>query len=273
VHRQDHEEDRRLKRKRNNVKIGRIYTSCSAIQRSAETPTALLACPLNRQIGTSKRRASAASIISHDSLHSSIQPRPQQEKSTNHNKDMNNSHDTPLGTSKQLSAVHLPVRHSKKDESEEGIKCCSKQGQEISHAGNDLGKDESDKPDCCHNGHPYSPSDDGVGVSMARLAHDAVVDEFGRDVGVDHSDDQSGNDDESEGGLLVGHDTQTSECWSSGVLPEVSESNGRGNDEQESRDACQHRQGLREVLWSFHFSYKRGKKYLGNFLDVSKLVL
>jgi hypothetical protein len=235
-----------------------------SIKKSAVTPTKLLACLLNRQVRTSKRRTSAASIISHDSLHSSIQPRPQQEKSTNHNKDMNNSHDTSLGTSEKLSTVHLPIRQGKEDEPEEGIKCCSQQGQEISHTGDDLGKDESEEPEYCHDRYPYSPSNDGVGMGVTGGSHDAAEDEFGRDICVDHSNDQSGHNDKRKRRLLVSHNTQTSECWCSGVLSKISEPDGRRNDEQESGNACQDCQGLGEVLWSFHLVNERRKKSLWN---------
>jgi hypothetical protein len=102
-------------------------------------------------------------------------------------------------------------------------------------------------------------------MGVARLAHDAVEDELGRDVGVDHSNDQSGNNDECEGGLLVRNNTQTPECWCGGVLSKISESNGRGNDEQQSGDACQDSQGLGEVLWPFHLADKSWEENLRNF--------
>lgn len=139
----------------------------------------------NRQVRTSESRTSATAVIINDGLHSSIQPRSQKEQATNHDKHMNNSHDTSSSTSKQLATVQLPVRKSKEDEAKEGVESGAEEGQKIAHAGDDFGEDEGDEPDASHDCNPHAPTDNSVTVCMARLAHDTVVDEFGRNIGID----------------------------------------------------------------------------------------
>lgn len=67
---------------------------------------------------------------------------------------------------------------------------------------------------------------------MSRRAHDAGVDELGRDVGVDDTDDEGWDDDEGERGLLIRHDAETAKRRCSGVLSEVAESDGWRYDEE-----------------------------------------
>lgn len=185
VHRQDHEDDgNRLNEKEKEVKDWKnIYTSWLTShhpQRHTDTQSRYS----NRQIRTSERRTSATAVIVNYGLHSSIQPRSQKEQATNHDKHMNNSHDASSSTSKQLATVQLPVRNSKEDEAKEGVESGAEEGQEIAHAGDDLGEDEGHEPDASHDCNPHAPTDNSVTVCMARLAHDAVVDEFGRNIGV-----------------------------------------------------------------------------------------
>ena len=156
----------------------------------------------------------------------------------------------------------MPVSDSEEDETEEGVEGSTKKGKEISHARNDLRKDESNNPDTSYNRNPNTPSDDGVAVCVSRLAHDSKVDEFGTDVRIDDTDDNGGDDDEGEGALLVGGDTQTAESWGGGVLAQVSESNCRRNDEQEGGNGSKDSERLGEVLWSFHLSNEGGKEDL-----------
>lgn len=207
---------------------------------------------LDRQVLARERRTSATRVIRNDGLDSSIQPRSQQEKSANHDKDMDDSHDASRSAAEQLSTVHLPVRHSEENESEEGVEGSTQQTQEVTHAGNNLGKDKGDGPDTCHDGDPGSPTDDRVGMGVVGLAHNAVVHELCRHVRVDDTDNQSGHNDKGKRGLLVCHNTKTSECRGSSVLSEVSEANGRRNDEQESGDTCKDSQRLGEVLRPLH---------------------
>ena len=177
---------------------------------------------------------------------------------------MNNCHNRPAHAGKELSLVKLPVRHSEEDEPEEGVEGGTKQREEISHTRNDLGEDESDDPDACHNGSPDTPSNDGIAVCMSRLAHNSVVDEFCTNVRVNDADDNGGNDNERKRSFLVGDDTQTTKSWRGGILAQISESDCRGNDEQEGGNASEDSQRLGEVLWSFHLGDEGGKEDLRN---------
>lgn len=165
---------------------------------------------------------------------------------------MDNSHDASGSAAEQLATVHLPVRHSEENKSEEGVEGSTQQTQEVAHAGNNLRKDEGDGPDTCHDGNPDSPADDSVGMGVTGLAHDAVVHELCGHVRIDHTDNQRGNNDKGKRSLLVCHDTKTAESRGGGVLSEVSEADGRRNDEQESGNTCQNSQRLGEVLRPLH---------------------
>lgn len=177
---------------------------------------------------------------------------------------MNNSHNRPARAGKQLSLVKLPVSDSEEDETEEGVEGGTKKGEEISHARNDLREDESDNPDTSHSHSPNTPSNDGIAVCVSRLAHNSEVDEFGTDVRVDDTDNEGGNDDEREGSLLIGDDTQTTESWGGGVLGQISESNCRRNNEQEGGNGSEDSEGFGEVLWSFHLGDEGGEEDLRN---------
>lgn len=122
----------------------------------------------------------------------------------------------------------MPIGNGEEDEAEEGVEGGAEKGQEITHTGHDLGEDERDGPNASHHSRPNTPADDGVAVAMSRVAHDTRVDKLSADIGVYDTDDQSRDDDEREGGLLVGDHAKTSECWGSGVLTKVAESNGGG---------------------------------------------
>ena len=71
------------------------------------------------------------------------------------------------------------------------------------HGRDDFGENEANKPDSRHYNNPNAPSENSVAVCVAALTHDTAVDEFGADVCVDDSNDQSRNDDESKRCLLV----------------------------------------------------------------------
>ena len=119
---------------------------------------------------------------------------------------MDHSHDGSACAGEQLTLVQLPVRDGEEDEPEERVERGTQQGEEVAHAGYDLGEDEGDDPDTGHHGGPDTPSDDGVAVGVSGFAHDAEVDELGADVRVDDADDNGGDDDEREGSLLVCRD-------------------------------------------------------------------
>ena len=53
---------------------------------------------------------------------------------------------------------------------------------------------------------------------MVGRAHDAEVDEFCGDIGVDHTNDESRDDNECKGSFLVGDDAETSEGGGGRVL-------------------------------------------------------
>ncbi len=102
--------------------------------------------------------------------------------------------------------IQLPIRHRKEDKPEKAIKSRAKQRQEIPHTGYDFSEDEGDEPNNGHGGDPHAPPENCVAVRVVRAPHDAEVEEFGADVGVDCADDEGGDDDEGEGGFLVGGD-------------------------------------------------------------------
>lgn len=156
----------------------------------------------------------------------------------------------------------MPVRHREEDEAKEGVEGGTKEGEEISHAWNDLGEDKSNNPDASHNRNPNAPSDNGVAVCMSRVAHDSKVDKLGADVRIDDADDDGGDDDERKGCFLVGGDTQAPESWGGGVLAQISKSNGWWDNEQEDGYNSQHSERLGEVLWPFHLRNKGGKEDL-----------
>jgi len=225
---------------------------------------AIYTLPSDSQVGTTKSWSSATRVISDDSLNSGVKSWTEQEQSAYHYKDVNDSHYRPAHAGKQFSLVKLPVRDSEVDETEEGIEGRTKKGEEISHARNNLGEDESDSPDSGHDRNPNTPSNDGVAVRMSRLPHNSEVDEFGTYVRVDDTDDDGGNDDEREGTLFVGDDTQTTESWGGGVLAQVSESNCWRNNKQEGGNGNKDSEGFGEVLWSFHLGDEGREKNLRN---------
>lgn len=77
-----------------------------------------------------------------------------------------------------------------------------------------------------------------------------------------HTYDDGWNDDKGERPLFIRCDTEAAKCWSSRVLTEISEPNGRRNDEQEGRDTGQDGQGFRKVLRTLHFRNERGEQNL-----------
>lgn len=101
-------------------------------------------------------------------------------------------------------------------------------------------------------------------MRVARVAHDALIDEFGGNVGVDDTDDEGRHNDKRERGLLVFDDAQGAEGWSSGVLAQVSESDCGRHDEQEQRDACQDSERFGEILWPFHLRNEGWEEDLRN---------
>ncbi len=177
---------------------------------------------------------------------------------------MDDRHDRPPGTGEQLSSVKMPVSDGEVDEAEEGVEGGSEKGQEVAHAGNDLGKDEGDGPDDNHEEDPDGPAEDGVAVGVLRSPHDAGVEEFGGDVGVDDANDDGGNDDEGEGSLLIGDHAQTAKGRCGRVLTEIPEPDGGGHDEQESGDSSQDCEGLGEVLGPLHLGDESREQNLGD---------
>jgi len=120
---------------------------------------------------------------------------------------MHHTHHRRANPPKQPSPlIQLPIRHREKDKPKETIKSRAKQRQEIPHTRNDFGEDEGNEPDNGHGGDPHPPPENRVAVRVVRAPHDAEVEEFGADVGVDGADDEGGDDDEGEGGLFVGGD-------------------------------------------------------------------
>ena len=101
-------------------------------------------------------------------------------------------------------------------------------------------------------------------MGVSRLAHDSEVDEFGRDVGIDDADDESGDDHEREGSLLVRDHAQAAECRGRRILAQVSEANGWGHDEEKGGDAGQDSKSLGEVLWLFHLGDEGWEENLRN---------
>lgn len=99
-------------------------------------------------------------------------------------------------------------------------------------------------------------------MSVSRLAHHSEVDEFGADIRVDNTDHEGRNYDEREGTFLVGGNTQTAESWGGGVLAQVSEANGWGDNKQEEGEGNQDSEGFGEILWSFHFGDEGGEEDL-----------
>ena len=146
---------------------------------------------------------------------------------------MHHAHDQPTCTGKQFALVQLPIRDGKEDKAKKGIKGGAQQRQEIAHARDDLCEDKSNDPDNGHDGGPGAPAYKGVAVCVSGFAHDAEIEEFRADVGVDHPDYECGYDDEGEGGFFVADYPQAAECWCCGVLAEVPEADGGWNDEQE----------------------------------------
>jgi hypothetical protein len=207
---------------------------------------------LDSQISAAESGSSTPRIISDDRHNSSIQARTQQKQPSSHDEDVNQSHNGSLRTTKQIPPVQMPICDSEIDEAEEGIESSTKKGQEITHARNDLGEDESNGPDACHHAGPDAPTDGRVAVGVAGFAHDAEIHVFSADVCVDDTNDESGDNDKCKGSLLVCDNSQATECRCRGVLPEVSEPNGWGNDEEESGHAGQNGEGLGEILWLLH---------------------
>lgn len=77
--------------------------------------------------------------------------------------------------------------------------------------------------------HPHAPPDDCVAMSVPGGAHDARVDEFGGDVGIDDANHKSWDNNKSEGALPVFLGSQATKGRRSRVLPQISETDGRRN--------------------------------------------
>lgn len=207
---------------------------------------------LDGQVRTAECWRDLSRVIRDDSLNSSIKTGSKQEQP---NKQDDNVDDRPDGsecTSEELTLVHAVVCDGKEDEAKEAVEGGSKNGQEVTHAWDNLTEDEADAPDGGDDQDPDTPAEDGMAVCVSRCLHDAGVDVFGADVGVDDADDEGWHDDEGEGSLLVGFWAQAAESWRGRVLTQVSESDGRWDNEQECRDTGQHGEGLREVLRPLH---------------------
>ena len=115
----------------------------------------------------------------------------------------------------------------------------------------------------CRQRTPHAPADDCIAVAMSRGTHDARINKFCANVGIDHTNDKSRNNNKSEGTLPVAFGSKTTKGRRSRVLPQISESDCRRNDEQECGDASQDSQGFGEVLWLFHLGDERREEDLG----------
>lgn len=177
---------------------------------------------------------------------------------------MNDSHDRPANPVKETALVQLIVSDSEEDEAEEGIEGSTKKGEKVTHRWNHLGEYKRDEPNANHQENPDTPADKGVAMCVSRVTHDPEVDEFGRNIGIDDADDESWDDDEGEGSLLVGDNAQTAECWSSGILAKVSEADRWWNNEKKGRDTSKDGESLGEVLWLFHLRDEGWEKNLRN---------
>ena len=122
---------------------------------------------LDGQIGATKSRRGATRVISNDCLNSGVQSRAEQEKANNHHENVDDGHYRPAHAVEEAALVHLPVGDGEEDEAEEGVEGRTEQGQEVTHAGDDLREDEGDDPDTGHGGNPSSPSEGRVAVSVS----------------------------------------------------------------------------------------------------------
>lgn len=177
---------------------------------------------------------------------------------------MNNGHEGSVGAGEVVALVQVIVGNGEEDEAEKRVESRSQQGQEVTHARNDLGEHKGDDPDAGHDGDPGTPADNRVAVRVTRLAHNAEVDELCADVGVDDSDDHGRDNDEGEGSLSVRLGAETAKGRGRGVLAEVVEADRRRADEQEGGDGGQHGQGLGEVLGPFHLRDESWEQDLGH---------
>lgn len=73
----------------------------------------------NRQVLAAERRSGRARVIRHDSLNSSVQTRTEQEKTTEHDEDVNDSHNRAADRVEKVALIQLPVGNSEEDEAEE----------------------------------------------------------------------------------------------------------------------------------------------------------
>lgn len=219
---------------------------------------------LDRQISTAESWSGSSGIIRNNSLNCSIQPWTQQEQATEQDKDVSDSHDRPVRALPQFAFIQLVIRNSEENEAEERVERGAQERKEITHAGDNLGENESNGPDASHDSSPNAPSDNRVGVRVSRLAHYAEVDELGADIGVDDTNNEGWNDDEGERAFLVGCDTETAECWCSRVLAQITETNRRWDDEQECGNGCQDSQRLGEILWALHLRDESWEENLRN---------
>lgn len=74
---------------------------------------------LYRQVLATESRSCATCVIINDGFDSRIKTRAQKEQSTDHDKDMDNSHQRAESTIEQFTLVQLPVSNREEDESEE----------------------------------------------------------------------------------------------------------------------------------------------------------
>lgn len=89
-------------------------------------------------------------------------------------------------------------------------------------------------------------------MCVARPAHDAEIDELGRDVRVDDANNQRRHNNEGEGSFSKFLGAEGPKCRSCGILAKIVESDCWWTDEEESGDNSQNGEGFREVLWFLH---------------------
>ena len=70
-------------------------------------------------------------------------------------------------------------------------------------------------------------------MRVPRPAHDPGIDGFGGDIDIYYHYDKGWNDEKREIGFPICDDTKRTECWSGGILSEISEANGRRDDKED----------------------------------------
>ena len=156
----------------------------------------------------------------------------------------------------------MPVRNREVDEPKERIKRRTKQRQKVAHGGNHFRENEPNDPYQRHHDDPHAPSNDGVGMRVPTLPHDAEVHELRTDIGINNANDERWDNDKRERCLLVHYRAQAPKRRRRGILSEISEADRRGDNEQERRHTAEHGQRFGEILRPFHLRDERREQNL-----------